>query len=261
MLIDVHAHLDDKKFGNQQFLDEVINRAKAADVKVIIVNGLNRDSNRNCIALSKKYDIIKCALGMYPQDSEKLDDKQLQDELEFIEHNIKDKNNKNKIVAIGEVGLDFYWTKPDEKEKIEKQKRAFEKLIDLSIRLDVPIIVHSRKSEQECVEMLEQKKAKKVVMHCFSGNKNLVERIIKNKWFFSIPANINNSEHFQMIVKLCPLQQILTETDAPYLSPTSGAINEPANVAVTIKKIAELRGMTAEETEKNIFMNYQKLFI
>jgi len=258
MLVDVHAHLDDKSFSDD--LDEVIERARKAGVKVIITNGLNPESNRKCLELAKSFDIVKCCLGLYPQDAEKLDEKQLDEELTLIE------KNKNNIIAIGEVGLDYHWTKKEEKEKIIRQKKAFEKLIELSEKLNIPVIVHSRKAEQDCIEILEnsykdnKKKTKKIIMHCFGGNKKLVEQVINNKWFFSIPPNIVRSRHFQMIVKQCPLNQLLTETDAPYLSPYPEKRNEPAFITETIKKIAEIKAITPEETEKNIFMNYQRLF-
>lgn len=251
-LVDVHSHLDDKKFSN---LDSIIVRARKAGVKIIICNGLNPKSNRVCLELSEKYDIVRASLGIYPSDAERLSSKELEDEIMSIE------KNRNRIVAIGEVGLDFHWTKKDETEKIEKQRMVFKKLIKLSEKICKPLIVHSRKAEKECIEILEKSRNRKIVMHCFNGNKKLVEKVINNKWFFSIPANIVRSKQFQMIVEECPINQLLTETDAPYLSPYQGRINEPSFIVETIKKIAEIKNMDETEVINNIFMNYQTVFL
>ena len=131
----------------------------------------------------------------------------------------------------------------------------------LAIKLNKPVIVHSRKAELECIEVLEKKKAKKVVMHCFSGNFKLVERAVKNGWLFSIPANATFSEHFQKLAKEVPLNQILCETDTPFLHPIKGEKdNEPANVIEAYKMIAKIKGISLEECEKRIEENYKRLF-
>ncbi len=257
MLIDVHTHLDHELF--EKDLDKVISRAKEARVKVIITNGINPKTNRQSLEISKKYDIVKCAMGIYPIDAlqkeieegecpledEKID---VDSEIEFIKSNAKD------IAAIGEVGMDGKYG------ELEDQKEVFEKMILLAKELDIPIIVHSRKAEEECIELLEKHKMKKVIMHCFSGKKKLVNRIIENKWYFSIPCNCNRSQHFQKIIELASINKLLTETDAPLMGPVVGERNEPAFVSGTIKKIAEIKGFEVEEVEKNIFLNYQRLF-
>lgn len=259
MLVDVHAHLDHPLLEKR--LDEVIKNAKAAGVKSIITNGINPETNRKTLEIAKKYDIVKAALGIYPQDALKREtsdetypigftEYDADKEIEFIE------KHKKQIVAIGEVGLDYH----NGSEK-EKQKKIFEKIIELSKRIDKPLIVHSRKAEEDVIALLEKHGAKKVVMHCFSGNKKLVQRVSKNGWTFSIPTNVVRAENFQSIVKEVPLSQILTETDAPYLSPFKDKTNEPAHITESIKKIAEIKGMTTQDVAQNIYMNYQKLFL
>lgn len=259
MLVDVHAHLDHPLIEKK--IDEVISNAKKAGIKSIITNGINHSTNIKSLELSKKYDLVKCAMGFYPPDALR---KEIGENIYPIEHeeaNIDDEimfieKHKNEIIAIGEVGLDYQ----NGHEK-EKQKDAFLKIIALAKKLDKPLIVHSRKAEEDVISMLEEHKSKKVVLHCFCGKKSLIKRASKNGWSFSIPPNIVRAENFQMLVKDVPISQILTETDAPYLSPFKDKTNEPAFIVETIKKIAELKEMTTEEIERNIFMNYQRLFL
>jgi TatD DNase family protein len=262
LLVDVHAHLDHERFKDD--LDEVIRRAKEAGVRTIITSGVNSSTNRLVLQIAEKYpDIVKVSFGLYPIDA-------LNKELELtsgftrdirpinvdeeIEWIIK---NKNKCVAIGECGLDFHWVTGQEKE----QKAIFQKIIDMAEKVNKPIIVHSRKAELECIEMLESSKLKKILMHCFSARKSLIKRAADNGWSFSIPPVITRLQHFQTLVDMVNINQLLTETDAPYLSPYPGQRNEPAFVIETIKKIAEIKRMDVQEVANNIYMNYTNMFL
>lgn len=260
LLVDVHCHLDHARFKND--LDQVISRAKEAGVKVIITSGVNSATNRQILDIAEKYDIVKPSFGMYPIDAlakelEGTDEFvrdvkpiDVDEELKFIEE------NKDKCIAIGECGLDYHWVK----NKDEEQKRIFQKIIELAKRIDKPMIIHSRKAESDAVEILESNDMKRVVMHCFQGRKHLIRRAADNGWCFSIPPVITRLQHFQVMADMVNINQLLTETDAPYLSPFPGQRNEPAFVLETIKKIAEIKNMTAEETANNIWMNYTKMF-
>jgi TatD DNase family protein len=143
---------------------------------------------------------------------------------------------------------------------LKKQKRNFQKIIDVALELDKPLIVHSRKAEAEAVEMLEKNKVKKVVMHCFNGNFKLIERIVKNGWKLTIPTNVKNSEHFQQVIARIPLENLLCETDSPFLHPDKLRDNEPANVIESYKKIAEMKNLELSEVEKIIEKNFKELF-
>lgn len=250
MLVDIHAHLGYEDFYKDD-LDDVIKRAKEKRVKYIITSGTTHQENIKALELSKKYDIVKPSFGLYPTFILGLNEKQLQESLDFI-----DKNKKN-IIAIGEVGLDYY----EDKDHIEKQKENFKRILELAERLKLPIIIHSRKAEKDVIDILETTKLKNIIMHCFSGNFKLVKRIENNGWSFSIPANIVHSEHFQKLTEEISLTKLLTETDSPFLSPIRNQRNEPCNVEYTINKIAEIKKMTKEEVEKIIFMNFQKNFL
>jgi len=245
MFVDVHAHLDFPEF--EKDLEEVIEKAKKIGVIAIVNCGVNIESNRKTIELAKKYDIIKPALGIYPTYVTELTEEEFEREIEFI--------LKYKPFAISEVGLDF-----KESNKIKEQKDRFQKFIEIAEKLNVPIIVHSRKAENEVYEMIKSSNLKKVVMHCFMGKLKLAKKIEEEGWLFSIPPIINHSLHFQELVKRIALNSILTETDSPFLSHIKGERNTPLNVVVVVEKIAELRGLNKEEVKNIIFMNYKRVF-
>ncbi len=248
MIVDVHAHLDFEEF--QKDFEEVIQRAKKAGVTTIICNGVNPNSNRKILELSSGNPLLKVALGYYPCDCDKVSKDNFKEEIAFI------RRNKNKIIAIGEVGLDKKWA-----HDYDRQKECFRELIKLAKDIDKPLIVHSRQAEEDTIQIIEELEAKKVVMHCFMGKKKLVERIIKNGWNFSIPAIVVKSEQLQEIVKICPLRQLLTETDSPVLSPREEKRNEPSFIVDGLKKIAEIKGLDVEEAKNIMFSNYQRVFL
>ncbi|MBI1969264.1 TatD family hydrolase [Candidatus Woesearchaeota archaeon] len=259
MFIDAHAHLDHPSFHED--VEQVIERAKKAGVGIIVANGVNPETNRRVLELAKKYAIVKAALGIYPIEALQQEIKEgeyplkpnvfdVNEEIDFI------RKQKNHIVGIGECGLDDHHVQG----KLESQKKVFEKMIGLAEQVKKPIIVHSRKAEQEVLDMLISSRIKKVLLHCFSGNMKQVKQGEEEGYYFSIPANVTFSTHFQEMVKRININQLLTETDCPYLSPFKGQRNEPAFVVESTKKIAELKGFTLEETENNIMMNYKTLF-
>lgn len=261
-LVDVHCHLNHARFKDD--LKEVLNRAEKAGVKAIVVSGINHPTNQEVLKLIGQYPLIKASLGVYPIDALGLSDGEtgltrqtekidLTQEFKFIEL------HKEKITAIGEVGLDFHW----DKDHHEQQKENFRKIIRFAIKIKKTLVIHSRKAEKECIDILEEEIKNKeipVVMHCFSGNKNLIKRAAALGYYFSIPPNIIKLQHFQTLVEMVPLEQLFTETDAPWLSPFRDQKNEPAFVVEAIKKIAEIKKITAEKVAEQIWKNYQQVF-
>ncbi len=245
MYIDVHCHLDLCKD-----IKKAVDKAGKKRVGIIIANGVNPEVNRKILELAEKYNGVKVALGIYPIEALKMSDGEIVKEIKFI------KENNDKIAAIGEVGMDC----KEDLDNWERQKDIFRKFIELSIKLNKPIIVHSRKAENECIEILEKMKARKVIMHCFCGKFSLVERIAKNGWFLSIPGNVWYNEQFQNIVNKIEISNLLCETDAPYLHPLKEDNNVPENVVYSYKKIAEFKKMKLEDVEKKIESNYIELF-
>lgn len=253
MLVDVHCHLDFP--GLVERLDSVIENARKAGVRAIITSGVNPKTNKLALEFALKYDIVHASFGIYPIDAleregladEKID---IDEQLKFLE------DNKDKFVCVGEVGLDLHSGRD-----LEAQKKAFVKILEMAKKLDKTVLIHSRKAEAEAIDVLESCSMKKVVMHCFCGRKHLVKRAYDLGYYFSVPTNIVRLQQFQDMVEMVDINHLLTETDAPFLSPYKDKKNEPAFVVETIKKIAEIKGMTTEDVEKNIWMNYQRLFL
>jgi TatD DNase family protein len=242
MYIDVHTHLTDPAFKMDQ--KDVIERSNCV---ALINNGYTPENNRQTLELAKMYPIIKVALGIHPSHTQLMTAQEIDKEILFIE--------SQKLMAIGEIGLDYTYSNQ------QHQRESFRKFLRLANRKDVPVIVHSRKAEDDVIKILKEENVKKVVLHCFSGKMKLVDQAEKLKYSFSIPPCVLNSEHFQNLVKRVSITHLLTETDAPYLGPVRGQRNEPKFVALAVKKIAEIKDMDEEETKKSIFLNYQRLFL
>jgi len=262
-LVDVHCHINHELLKDQ--LDNVLKRAEDVGIKAILLSGVNPPANREVLELAKKYPIIKASLGIYPIDAlglakgetglpqhkEKIN---LEEEFKFIKDNLED------VTAIGEIGMDFYWA---EKDTYKEQAKNFRKIIQFAIKVKKPIVIHSRKAEEECIEILTEEIKNKeipVIQHCFSGRKSLMTKSIELGHYFSIPPNIVKASNFQTLVKKAPLTQLLTETDAPWLSPYKDKPNEPAFVTESIKKIAEVKKLTEQEVADQIWKNYQLIF-
>ena len=245
MFIDVHCHLE-----MLSDIEKVIGNARKKKVGIIVTQGTNKDSNRKALEFGEKYKEVRCALGLYPIDALAMKEKEIDAEISFI------RKNKDKIAAIGEVGLDL----KEDVVQFDKQQRVFQQMIELAIEMDKPIIVHSRKAELQCIIQLGQAKAQKVIMHCFSGKLSLVKRIVGNGWYLSIPTSVKNSEHFQKIIAQVGIENLLCETDSPYLHPDKLFPNEPANVLVSYEMIAKIKKLKLGDVEKQIGGNYNKLF-
>ncbi len=251
MYIDVHAHMDDKAF--EGVLPAVLDRARAAGVKAILSNGTNQASNEAVRSLCEQYAIIRPVYGLYPTDP--YDAAADHAALEWIREQAL--HGAYPPVAIGEIGLDGMQPVTDE------QLIRFRAACKLAAELRLPIIVHTRKAEAEVFAELEQMRhPTPVILHCFGGSKKLLMEGIARKYTFSVPAIISRSSQFQMLAQLVPLSQLLTETDAPYLSAEKDVWpNEPASVVQTLARIATEKKITPEECTQMLFMNYQRLFL
>lgn len=245
--IDVHAHLESVRFKGE--LDEVLKRAEQAGVRAVINSGTAPKRNRETLDLSNKYSLVKCSFGWYPVGNLSKD---IDEEIKWIEE------HKEVCVCIGEIGLDY--NEEDRKANADKQAEMFRKMIRLAKKINKPVIVHSRKAELEAIEILEEEGVNNVIMHCFSGSKSLIKRAAENGWSFSIPAVIKRLLHFQMLVEMVDIKQLLTETDAPYLAPVAGGRSEPKDVVGTVEEIARIKNLTKEEVAKQIWENSEKLF-
>lgn len=243
--IDVHSHLDACKN-----ISEIVKSCNEKEI-IIVTCGVDVKSNRKTLELKEKYPEIEICLGVYPLDGLKMSEKDLEKEIEFI------KENKDKVFGIGEIGLDLHTIK--DSENFEKQKKVFGRFVEFAKELNKPIFVHSREAEKETIEFLEDFSYDKIVMHCFSGNMKLVKRIIDNGWKLSIPASVKYNEHFQKIVEITPIENLLCETDSPFLHPLRERDNNSVNVIESYKKISEIKKISLDKVKDKILGNFENL--
>lgn len=262
MLVDVHTHLTHDKFTGDR--NQVIERAVSKGLGAIVCNGLEPNSNREILKIAEEFPVVKAALGIYPLDAvnhllpadfpHRISRFEVKEEIDFIEKCAKLK----KIVAVGECGLDGYWVGPD---TFSKQIEVFERLVDIGMRYELPVIIHSRKMEEKTFEILENLGTKMVNFHCYGGKSKLAfEKAQKNHWYFSIPSNARRSESFGKLLRDLPMELLLTETDAPFMSFHKGERSEPKDVALTVEYLAEVRGISAAEATQQVWNNFKSLF-
>ena len=252
MLIDSHAHLDMKHFHFDR--DQVVERALSANVRHIITVGIDILSSRNAIELTKTYPCVFASIGIHPHNADNANI----DDLEQISSMAK----KDKIVAIGETGLDFYRNRSPR----EKQKKVFEQQLEIAVSLDLPVVIHDREAHAETLEILSSFKRNRLtgMIHCFSGDYNLAETFIDMGFYISIPGTVTfrNARQMQDVVKSVPLNRMLIETDAPFLAPVPyrGKRNEPSYINHTAQEVANLRGISFEEVSHHTSKNTCQLF-
>ncbi len=244
MLIDTHAHLDFPQFDNDR--KDVIERAKKEGI-LIINSGLGPDGIENTIKLVDEYRIF-ATLGLSPTE---FNEDIIENTIDLI------KKYRNKIVGIGEVGLDYYRVK--EPEKRRKEIENFRIFIELSNELNLPLLVHSRDAESDVIKELRSAD-KTAILHCFSGTINQAKEAIYFGCILSVPTSIVYSKQKQELVKGIPLGSIVLETDSPYLSYAPKTRNEPINVKLIAEKISEIKGIDSSVVEKITTENAMKFF-
>ena len=245
MLIDVHAHLDYPQFDADR--DAVVARAKAEGV-VIINSGLGTTGIRKTLELTEKYDNVYATFGLTPTE---FGDKEIDASIELI------REKREKIVGIGEVGLDYYWVKDEEKRRQEAVN--FQRFIELSRELRLPLVIHSRDAEEDLLKILK-KENMRALLHCFGGDAKQTASAAAEGHLISIPANLQNSKQKQSVAKAVPLDSLVLETDAPYLSPVPKTRNEPVNIKQTAKKIAEIKAIDYAAVEAATTKNAKRFF-
>lgn len=247
---DSHAHYNDDTFEYNR--DELITRMYENEITNIICAGYSLEKSKLAIEIAEKYPHIFAICGISPNDIEENTLKNLK-EIEEISKN-------KKVVAIGEIGLDYYWNK----ENKEVQKELFSKQIDIANRLNLPIVIHSRDAWVDTIEMLKQNPViKKGVFHCCQLNQELIKEALKLDFYISFSGNITfkNAKSAECI-KLVPSDRILIETDSPYLSPEPlrGTVNNSENVKLVAKKIAEIKELDIAEVAEMTRKNTKRIF-
>lgn len=245
--IDSHCHLDFKHFDKDRVA--VMNRAREAGVVMMINSGIDLATNRKSLELAKKYDFMRATLGLSPNSLEEMSSKDLESQLDFI------KENADRAVGIGEAGLDRYRCK-DEAAR-NHQVQVFQKVIDLAKSVDLPLVIHSRDAEQQALEMV--KDLDKVVFHCYGGSVGTMKQAVDRGFFISLATVVCRSGQHQVLARNVPLDNLLVETDSPFLAPKRGR-NEPMNVLESVRLIARIKDLTPSEVATATTKNIKKIY-
>ncbi|MBP1751893.1 MAG: magnesium-dependent deoxyribonuclease, TatD family, and radical domain iron-sulfur [Geobacteraceae bacterium] len=253
LLIDTHAHIYGLEYTAD--LDQVLSRATNAGIESIIAVGADIESSRAACNLAASHDAIFCAVGIHPHDAARVNDKCYEIIREMAVGNPR-------VVAIGEIGLDFF----RDHSPREIQEMVFRRFIRLARQLSLPVIVHDRDAHEQVVKILREEKASEVggVLHCFSGDLHMALECVDMGFFISIPGTITfpNNESLRQVVRGIKAEYLLLETDCPYLSPVPhrGKRNEPAHVRIVAEKVAELKGLSVDDICRITTLNARRLF-
>lgn len=251
MLVDTHAHLQWAKFDRDR--EKVIGRAKKAGVEHIVDIGFDVNSCREAVKLAEEYEGLYATVGVHPHNASQLNQPSL-DELRKLA-------GKPKVVAIGEIGLDYYRNLSPR----ESQKKAFEAQLSLAEELKLPVVVHNREAQVETLRILSKFDGRiKGIMHCFSGNMEMAEWCVKSNFYVSFagPITYPNSHRLRGIARWTDFNRVLLETDSPWLAPQNkrGRRNEPAFLPFIAEEIAELKGIPVDELAEATTKNAKEIF-
>ena len=254
-LFDSHSHLNDEKFDEDR--EEQIKKIRESGVSNFITAGYSVESSKKALEIAKKYDFIYTTAGVSPNDIPQTEE-ELWKQLAEIEKIVE--KNKEKICAIGEIGLDYYWNTDNK----ELQKKAFIEQIKIANKYNLPIVIHTREAVMDTLQILKENKVTKTgVFHCCPQNRELIKEGLKLGFYISFagPITFKNSKNAEEMINLVPNDRILIETDSPYLAPepVRGTRNTPANVKYIAQKIADVKGLTIEEVEKMTFENTKNI--
>ena len=251
---DSHSHLNDERFDEDRI--SVIDNLKKEGITRFITNGYDLEGSKKAIEIAENCDFTYATAGISPNDIPQNEDelwKQI-DEIRIIAKNPK-------VVAIGEIGLDYYWNKDNR----ELQLEVFKKQIDIANELDLPIVIHTREAVMDTLQIVKENPVKnKGVFHCCPLNRELVKEALKLDFYisFSGVVTFKNSKNADEIISMVPMDKILIETDSPYLAPepVRGTRNTPANVKFVAAKVANVKGIEIDEIAKTTFENASRLF-
>lgn len=253
MIFDTHCHLNSEELYSR--LDEVISDAQKVGVAKFLVVGWNKESSLLAVKIAEQYDFIYAAIGFHPTDVFDVSNEDYEETMSLVNH--------PKVVAIGEIGLDYHWIK--EKEKQEIQKEWFVKQIEFANEHHKPISIHNREAFKDCLDILkEHKPLYGGVMHCYSGSVELLQDVFDLGLYIGLdgPLTFTNAKTPKEVCEVAPLDRILTETDSPYLSPhpLRGTINEPKNIALVVDEITRIKGISKKHVMDVCYNNALNLF-
>ncbi|MBS4201470.1 TatD family hydrolase [Bacillus sp. FJAT-49732] len=252
MLFDTHVHLNDDQYAED--LDEVIARAKNTGVEYMVVVGFDRKTIQKALEIISEHEFIYASVGWHPVDAIDMTEEDLIWLEEVAAH--------PKVVALGEMGLDYHWDKSPK----EIQKEVFRKQIRLAKKINMPIIIHNRDATQDIIQILQEENAEEVggIMHCFSGSAEVAKQCLDLNFYISLggPVTFKNAKKPKEVAIQVPLDRLLIETDCPYLAPHPyrGKRNEPSYVRLVAEQIADLKGLNLEEVAQITTANAKKVF-
>ena len=250
MIFDTHAHYDARQFDADR--DEVLSALPARGVGLVIDPGCDEPSSRAAVELAGRYPFLYAAVGWHPEEWESWTGKSMPRLRQMVE--------QPKVVAIGEIGLDYYW----DKEHKALQREMFERQICLALERDLPVIVHDREAHEDCMELVRCYPDLRGVFHCFSGSAEMAAELLRRGWYlgFDGPVTYKNNKKAAQVLAVTPLERILIETDSPYMAPepVRGRRNDSSNLTYVTAKLAELKGVSPEEMERVTWENGRRLF-
>ncbi len=252
MIFDTHAHYDDSRFDEDR--DELLKKLHEDGISYILNAAASPESLDTTLELAEKHEFVYAALGIHPHDADKLN--------EAIMEKIRCLSGNRKVVAIGEIGLDYYYDNSPR----DIQKYWFERQIELAKELELPIIIHDRDAHEDTVNIIKKTNAKQVggIFHCFTGSAQMALEMLKQNLYIAIggPVTFKNARKTIEVVEAVPLDKLLVETDCPYLSPEPfrGKRNHSGYLEYTIRKIAEIKGISENEVAEATLVNAKKVF-
>ena len=250
-LIDAHVHLSDAEYTSH--IDELVTDAKNAGVTALVTNSMDLQTCKNDVKLAEKYpDLVYPALGIHPWNVNVIEEKELQETIDFIQ------KEKSIVKAIGEIGLDYKY------ETIwEKQTMVFDKMLRLAEKLELPVIIHSRGTTDKIVEMLPSYRLKRVLLHWFSHPMSALSKALDNGYFITEGPPVTYSNGIREVVEKTPITNLLTETDGPvtyWKQPFNGQLTKPSYIRNVVEAIAEIKKMQVEEVAQQIIKNFEVFF-
>lgn len=250
-LFDSHAHYNDEKF--EQDREELLKEIYNSGITKLVNAGYSLESSKSAIEIANSHEFIYATVGISPNDIEEFKREDLQEIIKLAQN--------KKVVAIGEIGLDYYWNK----ENKDLQKEVFVSQIEIANKLNLPIVIHTREAIYDTLEILKNNNCnKKGIFHCCPFNVDLVREGLKLGFYISFagPATFKNSKNANEIINMVPQNKMLIETDSPYLSPEPlrGRRNDSRNVKYIAQKIAQVKQITEEEVAKATYENAKKIF-
>lgn len=251
MLFDTHAHFDDPAFDPDR--DELLSLLPASGVGLVLIPGCELRTSREAVKLADRYPHVYAAIGCHPQDAHTFSDSDLNE--------YRALSADPKVVAVGEIGLDYYW---EQNPPREVQQAVFRKQLALAGELSLPVIIHNRDAHRDCLEIVKEFPEVRGVFHCFSGSPEFAEVLLKMGWYlgFDGPITFKNAKRNVECVRITPLDRLLIETDSPYMSPEPcrGQRNDSRKLHYILEKLAEIKGISAEEAERATTENGRRLF-